>query len=98
MPFGPFRRTAKREVIDRIHGDIVAAVRQPVLYREYGVEDTFEGRFEVLALMATLVIRRLSALDAPGPRIAQDVTDAVFAGIDGSMRELGVGDLAVPKR
>jgi cytochrome b pre-mRNA-processing protein 3 len=98
MIFAMFRRSGNARVIERLHGDIVAAVRQPALYADYGVDDTFEGRFEALALCATLVVRRLTSLPAPGPELAQEVTDRIFTELDDSMRELGVGDLAVPKR
>ena len=54
MIFAMFRRSGTERVIDRLHGDIVAAVRQPSLYADYGVNDTFEGRFELLTLFATL--------------------------------------------
>ncbi len=98
MIFGMFRRSGNERVIERLHGDIVAAVRQPALYLEYGVDDTFEGRFELLALFATLVVRRLAQLPAPAPDLSQDLTDRIFSELDAAMRELGVGDLAVPKR
>jgi cytochrome b pre-mRNA-processing protein 3 len=98
MIFAMFRRSGNDRVIERLHGDIVAAVRQPSLYADYGVHDTFEGRFELLALFATLLVRRLAALPSPAPEVAQDLTDRVFSELDAAMRELGVGDLAVPKR
>ena len=41
-----FRGAANRKVIDRIHGEIVAAARDQVLFTDYGIEDTLEGRFE----------------------------------------------------
>lgn len=98
MRLGIFRRPFSRVVIDRLHGEIVAMVRQPALYRDFGVEDTFEGRFELLALFSTLVIRRLVLLGPPGPEIAQELTDALFSGLDATLREMGVGDLSVPRR
>ena len=98
MIFGMFRRSGNKRVIERLHGDIVAAVRQPALYADYGVDDTFEGRFEALALCATLLVRRLATLPSPGPEVALEITDRIFVELDDSMRELGVGDLAVPKR
>ncbi len=98
MIFAMFRGSGNDRVIERLHGDIVAAVRQPAFYVDYGVDDTFEGRFELLALFATLLVRRLALLPSPGPEVAQDLTDRVFAELDAAMRELGVGDLAVPKR
>jgi cytochrome b pre-mRNA-processing protein 3 len=98
MIFGMFRRSGNKRVIERLHGDIVAAVRQPALYADYGVDDTFEGRFEALALCATLLVRRLALLPSPAPEVAQELTDRIFSELDAAMRELGVGDLAVPKR
>ena len=95
---GLLRKHANRAVIERLHGEIVAAARQPALYRACGVADTFEGRFEMLVLHAVLVLRRLRQLEQPGPDIAQDLVNAVFAHLDATLREMGIGDLAVPKR
>ena len=98
MIFAMFRRSGNGRVIERLHGDIVAAVRQPAFYADYSVDDTFEGRFELLALFSTLLVRRLAMLPAPAPEVAQELTDRIFSELDAAMRELGVGDLAVPKR
>ena len=93
-----FRSSANRPVIDAIHGGIVAAARQPALFADYGVPDTVSGRFELLALHASLVLRALGAKPRPGPEMAQDLADAVFRHLDRALREMGVGDLTVPKR
>ena len=98
MIFALFRRSANARVIERLHGEIMAGVRQPALYLDFGVADTFEGRFDVLALLTLLVVRQLAQMPAPGPDMAQDLTDKMFAELDAAMREMGVGDLAVPKR
>ncbi len=76
----------------------MAAARQPVLFVEYGVADTFEGRFEILALLATLPVRRLAQLEAPGPDLAQELTDSVFNSFDDALRALGISDVGVPKQ
>ena len=55
MIFRLLRRSSNQAVIDRLHGEIVAAARQPALYVDYGVPDTLEGRFEMLALLATIL-------------------------------------------
>ena len=96
--FGRKRALAKKQLVERLYAEIVAAVRQPELYTEYGVADTFEGRFELLTLHAGLVLKRLSDAEAPGPVLAQDLVDAIFHHLDSGLREAGVGDLAVPKR
>jgi cytochrome b pre-mRNA-processing protein 3 len=93
-----FRGSANRRLVDRLHGEIVAAARDPALYAEYAIADTFEGRFEAMALHATLVLRQLNAMDPPAPEMAQDLADAVFFHFEGTLRQMGVGDAVVPKR
>ena len=96
--FGLFRRSANKALIERLYLAIVAASRSPALYRDHGVPDTFEGRFESLTLHAVLVLRRLRDGASPGPEMAQDLVDVVFQHFDRTLREMGVGDTVVPKR
>jgi cytochrome b pre-mRNA-processing protein 3 len=93
-----FNRSSNRLVIDRLHGEIVAAARNPILFTAYGIEDTFEGRFESVVLHAFFVLRRLRSLPPPAPDVAQDLADALFRHFEVALREIGVGDSAVPKR
>jgi len=96
--FGLFRRSPNEALIDRLHGEIMAGSRQPAFFVEYGVADTLEGRFEMLCLVATIAVRRIGALPPPGPDIAQEVTDSIFRHFDVALRQVGVGDLTVPKK
>ncbi|QBR70358.1 ubiquinol-cytochrome c chaperone [Beijerinckiaceae bacterium] len=98
MGFRLFRRSANRKLIDRLHGEIVAVARDPIFFTEYGVEDSFEGRFEMVTLHAVLVLRQLNRMAPPAPEIAQDLADAVFHSFEVGLREAGVGDISVPKR
>ena len=98
MILGLFRRSTNTFVVDRLYRAIVAAARQPALYADLAVPDTFEGRFECLTLHAALVLRRLRDVPAPGPDMAQNLVDTVFAHFDRMLREMGVGDTGVPKR
>lgn len=97
-PFNLFRKARNRPLIDKIHGEIMAGARQPVFFVDYGVADTVEGRFEILCLVSTIALRRMSALPEPGPSIAQEVTDSLFQHFDVALREIGIGDVTVPKR
>src|SRR5947209_1171141 len=93
------RTRGNRRVIEALHGRIVAAARNPALFLPpYAVPDSLEGRFDLLILLATLMVRRLESLPAPGREIAQGVVDCLFQHLDRALREMGVGDLAVPKR
>ena len=80
-----------------IYEQIVAQARQPAFYAEHGVPDTPTGRFEMIVAHAALVFRRLRGDEAQS-RVAQAVFDLFFADMDRSLRELGVGDLSVPKK
>ncbi|MCB1542620.1 MAG: ubiquinol-cytochrome c chaperone [Rhodoblastus sp.] len=99
MIFKLFSRKPRNAAAERLYGEIMAAARRPTLFLPpYDVPDTLEGRFDALILHAFLVIRRLAALPAPAPQLAQDLSDEMFRALDRALREMGVGDLAVPKR
>ena len=92
------REDARRRAVETLHRRIGEAARAPGLYIVLDVPDTVEGRFETLCLHAILVLRRLGKLPPPAADVAQDLVDSVFAQLDASLRELGVGDLSVSKR
>ncbi|HUI22611.1 MAG TPA: ubiquinol-cytochrome C chaperone family protein [Methylocella sp.] len=98
MVFQLFPRKSNRDLIDRLRGEIVAAARDPILFTEYGVEDSLEGRFETLVLHSALVLRHLNRMKPPAPEMAQELIDAIFRSFDDALRERGVGDTSVPKR
>jgi cytochrome b pre-mRNA-processing protein 3 len=93
-----FRTNPRHEVVETLYQRIAAASRAPRLYVDFGVSDTVEGRFEAVALHVILVLRRLRDLPSPADQAAQDLVDCFFRHLDASLRELAVGDLAVPKR
>lgn len=93
-----FRRSARRsDTISAVYGMIVAQARLPQLYRDYAVPDTVNGRFELIVLHLALALDRLSAEKALRG-LGQEVFDHFCRDMDNSLRELGVGDLAVPKQ
>jgi cytochrome b pre-mRNA-processing protein 3 len=98
MIFALLRRKQPQEAVEGLYRRVVAASRSQILYARYGVPDSGEGRFEALALHVILVLRRLKALPAPAGEVAQDLVDLTFRELDRSLRELGIGDISVPKR
>ena len=92
------RKRANRAMIDALYGALVERARDPVLFTDFHIADSFEGRFDALTLFAVLTTRRLKAMPAPAPDLAQDLIDHVFAQFDRALREMGVGDITVPKR
>jgi cytochrome b pre-mRNA-processing protein 3 len=98
MILGLFRKRGNAAIVDGLYLAVAEASRRPVFFADWGVPDTVEGRFEMLTLHVVLVLRRLKSLPPPADDLAQDLVDAVFAQFDRALRELGVGDLTVPKR
>ena len=95
----PFRRDhGSKAIAAGLYGAIVAQARNPVLYTDLGVADTVDGRFEMVVLHTALVLRRLQAGVESERGIGQAVFDLHCTDMDQSLRELGVGDLGVPKR
>jgi cytochrome b pre-mRNA-processing protein 3 len=97
MIFPLFRRSARTGTISALYGAIVAQARLPGFYRDYAVPDTVEGRFELIVLHLALVLDRLA--DEPALRpLGQGVFDRFCQDMDHNLREMGVGDLTVPKQ
>ena len=80
----------------RFYAVVARASRNPAFYRAYGVDDSVDGRFDTLVLHAALVVRRLAAIPGgAGEGLAQGVLDTMFADLDLSLHEMGVGDTKV---
>lgn len=77
---------------------IVAQAREPAFYRDLGAPDTPIGRFEMILLHAFLYFHRVKGAGPETRAVAQATFDLMFADMDASLREIGVGDLTVPKR
>src|SRR5262245_43190084 len=96
MMFPMFRRRSRQDTISTLYGTIVAQVRLPCFYREYGVADTVNGRFDLLVLHLATVFDRL-AEDAELRDTGQALFDRFCQDMDHNLREMGIGDLSVPK-
>jgi cytochrome b pre-mRNA-processing protein 3 len=91
-------RTRRRRNAQNFYGSIVALSRAPALYSDYGVPDTVEGRFEILVLHMFAALERFGLEKGAQRKINQDLVNLFFADMDTTSRELGVGDMKVPKQ
>jgi cytochrome b pre-mRNA-processing protein 3 len=98
-PFNHFRKpqAPPRGTIEAIYGMIVTQARQPSFYRDLGVPDTVNGRFDLLVLHLWMVLRRFQSADGAA-NLSQALFDHFCDDMDANLREMGVGDLTVPKR
>ena len=92
-----FASRPAKSTIDALYGAIVAQARLPVFYLAYGVPDTVEGRFDMIVLHLALTLRRLAGEAEPQRKLGQAIFDRFCGDMDHNLREIGVGDLSVPK-
>lgn len=97
MILGLFR-SPRRPVIEALYDSAASASRAPALYAGLGVPDTVEGRFESLSLHVVLALRALRRLPPPAGDVSQDLVNHFFGQLEAFLREMGVGDVVVPKR
>jgi cytochrome b pre-mRNA-processing protein 3 len=108
MILPPFRRNPQTHIIRELYGMIVAQARSAAFYASYGVPDTVQGRFDLIVLHLVLLLHRLEGDgDASARRcsragadhgLGQKLFEAFCQDLDDNLREMGVGDLAVPKQ
>jgi cytochrome b pre-mRNA-processing protein 3 len=87
-----------KNAAETLYGEIVAGARQPIFYQNLGVPDTVEGRFELIAIHLVLVIHRLGQEGQQGADLARSINETCMTDLDDNMREIGIGDLAVPRK
>ena len=97
MVFSLFRRREDRATRD-LYSAIVAQARQPHFFTSLRVPDTIDGRFDMIALHATLMFSRLKGEGEAAKVRAQEVFDAFFRDMDHALRELGASDTSVPRK
>ena len=83
---------------DALYRAIVAEARQPDWYVAGEVPDTVDGRFDAVALVLALVLLRLEHEGDGQRQFSADLTERFIADMDGSLRELGIGDPTVGKQ
>ena len=93
-----FRKNTATAPVYAVYSAIVAQSRQPRFYADWLVPDTVTGRFDMISLHLALLFRRLRAESGEQKAFSQAVFDLFFRDMDRSLREMGVGDLGVPKR
>jgi cytochrome b pre-mRNA-processing protein 3 len=93
-----FRKKTPTEPVFAVYRAIVAQSRRPEFYADWMVPDTVTGRFDMISLHLALLFRRLRSGDPKVRDFSQAVFDLFFKDMDRSLREMGAGDLAVPKK
>ncbi|MFQ5774350.1 MAG: ubiquinol-cytochrome C chaperone family protein [Kiloniellaceae bacterium] len=93
-----FRRNSCQAQARALYEAVVAQARRPEFYTHCGVPDTLDGRFDLVALHAFLLLHRLKRDHPASAELGQSVFDTMFLDMDQSLRELGAGDLGVGRK
>ena len=95
---GFFKRSKHRDQAHSLYLAVVEQARRPVFYSHIGAPDSLDGRFEMILIHAVLLLRRLRDEGQTGSDLGQVMFDVMIDDMDQSLREMGVGDLAVGRR
>ncbi|MDX1710332.1 MAG: ubiquinol-cytochrome C chaperone family protein [Rhodovibrionaceae bacterium] len=97
--FGLFRKSStEHEAARNLYDAAVKQARRPEFYRDLGVPDSLDGRFEMIVLHVFLVMHRLKSARSGVNDLSQALYDTLFSDMDRSLREMGAGDLGVAPR
>lgn len=87
-----------RRKVAVLYGAVMARARQPLFFEKLRLPDTFESRFELLALHMFLVLARLKWEGTAARELMRALTEYMVDDLDRAMREMGIGDVGVAKR
>lgn len=93
-----FKPRPARATAETLYALAADRARTPDFYTRLGVADRIDARFELYTLHVLLLILRLRHDGERGAETAQAVFDTYVSSLDDTLRELGVGDVAVAKK
>jgi cytochrome b pre-mRNA-processing protein 3 len=93
-----FGKSRDRSALMPLYDAVVAEARRPEWYTRAAVPDTMDGRFDMVMLVLSLVLIRLEREGEAGQHPSALLTEVFVDDMDGTMREIGFGDLVVGKR
>ena len=91
-------RKPRQEEANTLYTTLVRQAREPVLFSELAVEDTIDGRFDLIGLHCWMVLFRLKNEGDAARELSQTLFDTMMGNMDVALREMGVGDLSVGKK
>ncbi len=92
-----FAKKAAKVAAYRLYSELVTQARSAAFYDDFAVEDTIDGRFDMILLHLFLVDNRLEEEGDTYIEFRRFVQEAMVSDMDRSFRELGVGDMSVGK-
>ena len=85
-------------LIENIYTNIIKTSRNKSFFLDFNVDDTVEGRFDIIILHSFIVFNFFININDKKSSLPQMLFDHMFHDFDSSLREMGFGDIAVNKR
>ena len=85
-------------LIENIYTNIVKTSRNKSFFLDYKVDDTVEGRFDIILLHSFIIFNYFISTGKGKSKLPQLLFDHMFSDFDSNLREMGFGDIAVNKR
>ena len=85
-------------LIENIYTNIIKTSRNKTFFLDFNVDDTVEGRFDIIILHSFIVFNFFINSNDQKSSLPQMLFDHMFHDFDSSLREMGFGDIAVNKR
>ncbi|HEX8366070.1 MAG TPA: ubiquinol-cytochrome C chaperone family protein [Allosphingosinicella sp.] len=92
-----FGGRTERAALGPLYRAVVERARDPFWFREGGVPDTIDGRFDMLASLLALVLLRMEQEGGGARRAGVLLTETFIDDMDGTVRQMGIGDHVVGK-
>ena len=97
--FGWFKKaSADAQAVRKWRDAVTGMAREPEPDLRGWVPDTIYGRFHMVALVATLAMRRFRPHGKEGQALSKAFSEMLFSDFDHSLREHGVGDSSIARR
>ena len=89
-----WRPRQSKEIARRLCAILIAQARTAAFFTLFRVPDTMDGRFDLVALHAWLMLEPLES----DPAVAQALVNEIFLQFDEALRDLGTGDVGMNRR
>ncbi len=81
----------------KLYGRAVTWARRPVFYSHAAVEDSLDGRFDMILVHIYLLVNRLGQ-EVETEELQRSIQEVLITDMDRTLREMGVGDMGVGKQ
>ena len=95
----PVRRSQITHIAEDLYSCAMLNTREEGFFKEAGVPDTFDGRFDLLLVHIFIIFHILMAgRSHKSKAVLQALFDRMFDDMDQTLREMGAGDIGVSRQ